>query len=785
MAWAAPGLGLTTFVRVLVAATLFAVLAGAPIPLRAQVAGRDSTAGQRKAPARAGAPASLHGIVTDASNGDFLQGASVVLDAAAGGRRTALTDRNGFYQIGSIDPGAHVLRITFLGYAPHEEKIAFAGGEQRTISVGLEVSPLVLRGIVVQDQAGGATQRTLGRQRIRPADLGRVVQPAASGDLAAYLQRLPGVVAEGDRGGQLFIRGGTPAENMALVDGTLIYQPFHIVGFFSAFPQELVADADFYAGGYGARYSGRTSSVLDVHMRSGNRSRNQASAGASPFLAEATAEGPINGGQAAWIASASKSLIDPTSSFLTGERQPLAFESQFLKLTSFGEEGSRCSVMGLRTYDEGRMNAQDAVSRVSWENVVTGARCIMLFNEPMLRLLEVNFGYSTVRNAAVTRQASAFRSRISRVSHDAHTTNMIGTVPIQAGYHIYLETPSFDLAEALFSNLRADDDFIFGADAYFEAGLKPTSRLALTPGLVAMLAPGARLEPRVRASWQPWGRSTEEVTAALGLYHQDLTGVSDTRDPGSVFVAWMRPRDQKPMEAAHLLLGWQQTLASALHWSIEGYYKRLRNVPVPAWQAIVQYNTVLAKASGQVYGVDARLEYDRGPLYGFIGYGYGQNRYETSQANFEAWFGNAVQSFHPPHDRRHTVNAMGSLDVGRFTAQLGWQLGTGLPYTQPIGIDDWLAIPYDLQDVRDGRGTTRMLLDRPYQGRMPAVHRLDVSLKRSFGLGVGALDVQLGVINAYDRRNMFYYDIYTGRRIDQLPLVPYLSLRLKPRGAAP
>ncbi|NJD64734.1 MAG: TonB-dependent receptor, partial [Chloroflexi bacterium] len=638
-------------------------------------------------------------------------------------------------------------------------------------------------GIVVKAPTSGATQRTQGRQRVQPVDLGRVLQPAASGDVAAYLQRLPGVVAQGDRGGQLFIRGGTPAENMALVDGIMIYQPFHIVGFFSAFPEELVADADFYAGGYGARYSGRTSSVLDVHMRGGNRSRYEASAGASPFLAEATVEGPLNGGQASWIASASRSLIDPTSSFLAGSRQPLEFESQYLKLTSFGEAGSRCSAMGLRTYDEGRMDAEDRVSRVSWENLVAGGQCIMLFEERMLRLLEVNFGYSVVRNAAVTREASTFHSSISRLSHDAHTTNMIGSVPIQAGYHVYLEMPSFDLAE-LFANLSASDASIFGANAYFEAGLKPTGRLAVTPGMVVVLAPRARFEPRLRASWQPWGRSTEEITAAAGLYHQDLTGVSDSRDPGSVFIAWTRPRDAQPMEAVHLLLGWQQTLASTLHWSVEGYYKRLRNVPVPAWQAIVQYNTVLAKAKGDVYGVDARVEYDRGPLYGFVGYGYGQIRYETAQDNFEAWFGDPVQSFHPPHDRRHTVNAQASLDIGSFTAPLGWQLGSGLPYTQPIGIDDALAIPYDLEDVRSRLGTTRMLLDRPYQGRLPAIHRLDASLKRSFGLGVGDLDVQLGVINAYDRRNMFYYDIYTGRRIDQLPLVPYLSLRLKPMGAA-
>ncbi len=773
-------LDLVTSVRVLVGVALIALLPGTRLPLRAQVARADTTVARPGAPGEPVDPASLHGIVTDASSGQFLQGASVVLDAAAGGQRTAFTDRNGFYQIGSIDPGSYVLRITYLGYGPHEEKIVLAAGEQRTISVRLTVSPVVLEGMVVKAQTGGATQRTLGRQRVTPVELGRIPQPSASGDVAAYLQTLPGVVAEGDRGGQLFIRGGTPSENMALVDGIIIYEPFHILSFFSAFPQELVSDADFYAGGFGARYSGRTSSVLDVHMRDGDRSHYQASGGVSPFLAEATVEGPFTGGQASWIAYASKSLIDPTSSFLTGQEQPLNFESQYLKITSFGDDGSRCSAMGLRTFDEGRMDVNDPVSKVSWENVVVGGRCVMLFNEPVLRLLEVNFGYSLVRNAAVTRDASAFSSSVSRISNDAHTTTMIGSVPIHAGYHLYLEQPSFDLAD-LFSNVNANDDAIFGADAYFEAGLRPTNRLDVTPGLVVTLAPGARLEPRLRASWQPWDRSNEEVTAAVGLYHQDLTGVSDTRDPGSVFIAWMRPQDKKPLEALHVLLGWQQVMTSGLQWSIEGYYKRLWNVPVPAWQAIVRYNTTLAKASGHVYGVDARVEYNRGPFYGFIGYGYGQTRYETAQANFEQWFGSPEQSYDPPHDRRHTVKALASVRFGGFTAGLQWDLGTGLPYTQPIGIDDAVSI-YDLGDVRDQKGTTRIILDRPYGGRMPAVHRLDVSLKRSFDLGVGDLTTQLGVINAYDRRNMFYYDIYTGRRLDQLPLVPYLSLQLKPPG---
>lgn len=72
-----------------------------------------------------------------------------------------------------------------------------------------------------------------------------------------------------------------------------------------------------------------------------------------------------------------------------------------------------------------------------------------------------------------------------------------------------------------------------------------------------------------------------------------------------------------------------------------------------------------------------------------------------------------------------------------------------------------------------------MILDRPFDSRLPVVHRLDVSAERHFELTLGRLTVQAGVINAYDRRNMFYYDLYTGRRVDQLPFAPYAAVTMR------
>jgi hypothetical protein len=216
------------------------------------------------------------------------------------------------------------------------------------------------------------------------------------------------------------------------------------------------------------------------------------------------------------------------------------------------------------------------------------------------------------------------------------------------------------------------------------------------PGTVFVISPKLGVEPRVRASWQPLGRDTEELSASLGLYRQDMTGFSDMRDAGSVFVAWSRVPDRQrrtgrmggSTRALHAILGWQQSLSPTFSWSFEGYLKRIQDVPVPLWQTTVQFNTDLALANGRVYGADLRLEYNHPRLYGFVGYGYGWTQYEAAQDQFSFWFGEPVRRYHPPHDRRHQINAVASLDVGGFTVGTRWQLGSGLPFTRPIGFDE-------------------------------------------------------------------------------------------------
>jgi hypothetical protein len=281
--------------------------------------------------------------------------------------------------------------------------------------------------------------------------------------------------------------------------------------------------------------------------------------------------------------------------------------------------------------------------------------------------------------------------------------------------------------------------------------------------------------------WRPGFVTGGELTGAAGLYSQDLAGISDVRDVGSVFVAWMRTADGKPVRSLHAQLGWQQRHTSALSWSVEGYYRNISNVSVPLWGTIAAYTTELGLADGHALGVDSRIEYAGDRLYGFLGYGLGWIRYESAQEAFSSWFGEPVQEYHPPHDRRHQLNAVLGYDFPWFDFQTRWQLASGLPFTRPYGFDEAFDYRWRMPIVTNEPGISRMIIEKPYLGRLPLVHRLDMSVERGFDIGLGRLELQAGAINAYDRTNIFYYDLFTQRRVDQLPFAPYAAVTLKTR----
>ena len=99
---------------------------------------------------------------------------------------------------------------------------------------------------------------------------------------------MPGVVFT-DQGGQLYIRGGSPIQNKVLLDGMIVYNPFHSIGLFSVFDTDLIRNADIYTGGFGAQYGGRISSIMDITTKDGNKNRLAGKVSTNSFGSKANA----------------------------------------------------------------------------------------------------------------------------------------------------------------------------------------------------------------------------------------------------------------------------------------------------------------------------------------------------------------------------------------------------------------------------------------------------------------------------------------------------------------
>ena len=89
-------------------------------------------------------------------------------------------------------------------------------------------------------------------------------------DIFRTLQLFPSVSSANDFNAALIVRGGSPDENLILLDGTQIYNPYHVGGIFSTFNADLIADTEFLAGGFSPQYGNRLSSVLSITSKEGN-----------------------------------------------------------------------------------------------------------------------------------------------------------------------------------------------------------------------------------------------------------------------------------------------------------------------------------------------------------------------------------------------------------------------------------------------------------------------------------------------------------------------------------
>lgn len=735
----------------------------------------------------------LRGFVTDAATEQPLQGATIALRVDGELVVGTATDGDGYFVLNRVRAGRYDLVVSFVGFASFQEVLDLQEGEIRDFRISLLVRAAAIDELVVEAEAeAGITTVAAGLETVVPAAIQRVPVPGVSGDLAGYLQTVPGVTVQGDRGGQFFVRGGAADQNLALLDGLPVYMPFHILSFYSAFPEELVDRAAFYTGGFGAQYGGRTSSVLDVSARNGNKQNLAGSVAFAPFLSSATFEGPLIEGKVSAIVSIRQSFVEELLPDLFGQRMPYRFGDRFGKIHALLGGSHELSLTVLDTDDRGDIAgtqktvfgeveaaAIDDSSEVAWSNRVYGGTYTYRSNSLPIKA-RLTAGRSEMANEFGPESAPERMSSIKSSEATLRLSWLLNRGDISVGTTFRKTDLSYTLDD-LFTEFTTSSEEMNEWNSYIESTLDLAGdKLSINPGVHMYALPDRSeqyFEPRMRASFWPTGRQgRHQLNASWGIYHQILSGLSDERDLGNLFTAWITtPESQDPTTSMHGILGWNVSLTPWLHGAIEGFYKSYDHISAPIFSPFPKFTTTLQEASGTALGTDIRMDVENRPfilesiLDGYFSYTFSAVEYETD-----------VYTYNPAHDRRHQFNALMHAQRGEVGVTIQWQYGSGLPFTESGGFDVWYPLTPDV-DVANEAGIDRIVYAELFNGRQPTYSRIDIWLERKAERGRYVGTLRAGALNILNRDNLFYYDLFTFKRVDQLPLIPSVGFKMELR----
>ena len=211
----------------------------------------------------------IKGFVYEASTGEPVMYCNVYLKGTVLG---CSTNENGYFNLTRIPDGKYTLVVTCVGYDTLTDYVSLQRGQSLNRKYTLKETSMTLETVsITADKIEARTETKTSVINVTPRTINKIPSVGGQADLAQYLQVVPGVIFTGDQGGQLYIRGGSPIQNKVLLDGMVVYNPFHSIGLFSVFDTDIIRNAEVFTGGFGAEYGGRISSVMDITTRDGNK----------------------------------------------------------------------------------------------------------------------------------------------------------------------------------------------------------------------------------------------------------------------------------------------------------------------------------------------------------------------------------------------------------------------------------------------------------------------------------------------------------------------------------
>ncbi len=714
------------------------------------------------------------------------------------------TDVNGYYSISKIPPGTYTIMIaSSLGYDTLQETFSVKAGEIVSKKLYLVKSNVKLKEIEVSAaQEAKETETQVSVNRIDPIAIKKLPTVGGEPDLAQYLQVLPGVIFTGDQGGQLYIRGGSPIQNKVLLDGMIVYNPFHSIGLFSVFDADIIRNADVYSGGFGAEYGGRISSIMDISTRDGNKKRIAGKIAASPFGAKILVEGPLkkykegSSSTISYLISAKTSYLPTTSktlySYVDKNGLPFSFNDYYGKVSFNSNNGSKLNLFGFNFND--KVNYQ-SIQNMNWDSYGGGGNFLLVpQNSPIL--VNGNFAYSQYKVVLKPEGQSEKMSKIKGFNMGIGFTYFMAKNELNYGIDVNGFSTDFDFYNSVNRHLvQQENTTEIGGYAKYK-WISKNKKLLLEPSFrlqyYASLA-NTSPEPRLSIKWN----ITKKIRfkGATGMYSQNLIATNTDRDVVNLFYGFLSGPDNLPenytdrngtkhdvtaklQKANHYVAGFEFDLTHHLDLNVEAYLKDFKQLTSLNSKKIFDSDPDYVIETGVAKGIDVVLKYDYKRFYFWVVYSLGQvTHYDGTNLNSK---GEATE-YRPHYDRRHNFNIVASYTFGKnlnweFNAR--WNLGSGFPFKPTGGFYEDLNFQQGINtNYTSTNGDLNYFYDESQVKELPWYHRLDITIKRTFQLFENTkLEIAAGATNVYNRQNVFYFDRVEYKRVDQLPILPTLSV---------
>ena len=263
----------------------------------------------------------IGGKINDINSGESLPYAKVTIKDT---NRVSTANQDGSFTILNIPVGS-ILVINKMGYESKEIKVSSDTKRLIINLYKLEKDSLIEDVVVVGSVNSNMMQQSGISQFSLSPDLTRSLPNLGEQDIFRSMQLLPGVSGSNESSSGLVVRGGTIDQNLVLFDDFTVYHVDHVFGFFSAFNNNAIKDVQFYKGGFGAKYGGRMSSVVDITGKDGNTEQFGIGASVSLLSTNALVEQPFADGAGSFILTGRKSyqsdLYNDILESVTGENQ--------------------------------------------------------------------------------------------------------------------------------------------------------------------------------------------------------------------------------------------------------------------------------------------------------------------------------------------------------------------------------------------------------------------------------------------------------------------------------